>query len=109
MAMPDNGPPGPGEFNRTGDIFLKEPDKTLEEQALMPQIEPKDFNYLNCPSRLHNAGESYACLCSPVIEGEGYGAYRECNFSGKDYRQCPKMIASLNASEMELELLTRRP
>jgi len=80
-------------------------DKSLEEQALMAPKEPKDFSYTSCPSRLHNSDESYGCLCSPVIEG--YGAYRECNFSGKDYRECPRMIPSLNASVMELELLTR--
>jgi hypothetical protein len=85
-----------------------EQDKTLEEQALMAPKEPKDFSYLNCPSRLHNAGESYSCLCSPVMEGEGYEVYDECNFSGKDYKTCPRMIAFSNAAAIKLELLTRR-
>jgi hypothetical protein len=99
MAMSDNGPPGPGEFNRVGDIVLKEPEKTLEEQALIVPKEPKSFSYLNCPNC---PSPSRSCLLTeqPYNSSQGSGVnYELCNFSGEDYRTCPRMVASTRVLE----------
>jgi len=99
VAMNDNGPPGPGESNLVGDIVLKEPEKTLEQQALIPLIEPKDFGYLNCPNC---PSPSRSCLLTeqPYNSSRGLGVgYEICNFSGEDYRTCLRMIASARVLE----------
>jgi len=86
-----------------------EPDKTLEEQALTAPKEPIDFDYTHCPNREFGANgdadKSYSCLLNAKSDADNCGwSYNECNFSGKNYQICPRMVISAKI----LEALSRR-